>query len=199
MTTSLVKEYFFAPTNIGEVENADGSGSAGSVVCGAVLRVSLKVDDCKRITTAKFKVAGCSYLVTACSVLSKAVTGKTTGAAAVLCQTPAQVITMLGSDWPTEKRDCVTLACQGFLSAIRNYSDAARDEWAGTDPLICTCFGVSERTIETAIQTGRLRTITEVTKASNAGAGCRSCYPLIEDILEQVAREDDSVFYDSSH
>lgn len=197
MSASLITEHFFAPANVGEVENADGSGSAGSVVCGAVLRVSLRVDEAKHVTAAKFRVAGCSHLVAACSVLSAEATGKTTGVAAVLCQTPAQVIAMLGRDWPPEKQDCVTLACQGFLAAIRNYSDSVRDEWSGADALICTCFGVSERTIETAIQAGHLRTIAEVTKASNAGAGCRSCYPLIEDILAQVAREDDSVFCDT--
>jgi NifU-like protein len=83
----------------------------------------------------------------------------------------------------------VLLASEALLEAIRAYSDSARDHWNGDDPLICTCFGVSERTIENEIKTKKLDTIAAVTRACNAGAGCRSCYPLIEDILEEVNRE----------
>lgn len=195
MAPSLVTQHFFAPDNIGDVKDADGSGIAGSVSCGAVLRVSLKVDESQRISTAKFRAAGCSYLVATCSILSTAVVGETTGNAAVLCQTPESIITKFDSDLPVDKTECVALGCRGFVAAIKNYSDRARDQWSGAEALICTCFGVSERTIETAIQVGGLRTIAEVTRVSNAGAGCRSCYPLIEDILDQIARENgDSVF-----
>lgn len=190
MTVNLVTQHFFAPMNVGELENPDASSIVASPSCGAVLRVSLSVDESQRITAAKFKVAGCSYLVATCSVLSTALNGKTTGEAAIQCQTPHDVTMMMGPDWPLDKSGCLSLACRGFVTAIRSYSDAVRDEWAGSEALICTCFGVSERTIETAIQSGGLRTIAEVTQVSNAGAGCRSCYPLIEDILDQFARED---------
>jgi NifU-like protein len=193
MSASLVIQHFFAPLNVGEIENPQGVGSAASVNCGAVLRVSLRVNEAQRITAAKFKVAGCSYLVAVCSVLSAAMTGKTTGEAAIMCQPSLALLSLMGEDWPAEKRDCLALASRGFVAAISNYSDAVRDEWSGAEALICTCFGVSEKTIEAAIQTGGLRTIAEVTKASNAGAGCRSCYPLIEDILDQCAREDNVV------
>ena len=194
MTSNLVTQHFFAPANVGEIDKPDGSSIVASASCGAVIRLSLSVDEAQRITAAKFKVAGCSYLVAACSVLSSALSGKTTGEAAALCQTPEDVTAMMAADWPTDKSDCLALACRGFVSAIRSYSDAARDEWSGDDALICTCFGVSERAIESAIQAGGLHTIAEVTKASNAGAGCRSCHPLIADLLEQCRREGDGVF-----
>ena len=193
MTASLIAQHFFTPANAGQIDDPDGAGSAASVACGAVVRVSLKVDEAQQITAAKFKVAGCSHLVASCSVLSGAIIGKHTGEAAAMCQPPAALLSLLGQDWPADKRDCLAVASQGFVSAIRNYSDAVRDEWSGAEALICTCFGVSEKTIETAIAAGGLRTISEVTKASNAGAGCRSCYPLIEDMLDQCARDDEVV------
>jgi NifU-like protein len=186
---SLLEQNFFSPANIGELDNPEGCSRVASVACGAVLTASLSVDETQRITAAKFKVAGCSYLVAACSVLSTALSGKTTGEAAALCQTPEEVTAMMTANWPADKTDCLALACRGFVSAIRSYSDAVRDEWSGDDALICTCFGVSEREIESAIQAGGLRTIAEVTHASNAGAGCQSCYPLIEEILDQFAHE----------
>lgn len=190
MSASLITQHFLTPANVGQIDDPDGAGSAASVSCGAVLRVSISVDEAQRISAAKFKVAGCSYLVASCSLLSTAIIGKATGEVAAMCQTPEALLSLIGQDWPADKRDCLALASQGFVSAIRNYSDVMRDEWSGAEALICTCFGVSEKTIEAAIAAGGLRTISEVTKASNAGAGCRSCYPLIEDILEQCARED---------
>ena len=71
----------------------------------------------------------------------------------------------------------------GALDAIREYSNAAREDWAGDEALICTCFFVSERTIEREIQTRGLTTVAEVTQACNAGGGCGSCHQLIQEIL----------------
>ena len=145
----------------------------------------MHIDDSQRITEAKFKAAGCSVLVAAASLLIDDVIGKTTGEAAATAQHLDQLAEKLGA-LPAERNECVLLACEALVSAIRNYSDSAREEWEGDEALICTCFCVSERTIEREIQENALRTIAEVTAACSAGGGCRSCYPLIEDILEEV-------------
>ena len=79
---------------------------------------------------------------------------------------------------------CAALACEALLDAIRDFSNQARDDWAGDEALICTCFFVSERTIEREIQARGLTTVAEVTKTCNAGAGCGSCHQLIQEILD---------------
>jgi NifU-like protein len=79
---------------------------------------------------------------------------------------------------------CAELAREALLDAIRDFSNAARDDWGGDEALICTCFFVSESTIEREIQTRGLTTVAEVTKACNAGAGCGSCHQLIQEILD---------------
>jgi NifU-like protein len=71
-----------------------------------------------------------------------------------------------------------------LLAAIREYSDAARDEWIGDEALICTCFFVSEHTIENEIASRGLTSVAEVTRACNAGGGCGSCHQLIQEILD---------------
>jgi len=78
---------------------------------------------------------------------------------------------------------CSALARDALLDAIREYSNAARDDWAGDEALICTCFFVSERTIEREINSRGLTTVAEVTRACNAGGGCGSCHQLIQEIL----------------
>jgi NAD(P)H-nitrite reductase large subunit len=59
------------------------------------------------------------------------------------------------------------------------------EEWSGEKALICTCFGVSEETIENLVKENSLETIEEVTAACNAGGGCGSCQPLIQEIIDE--------------
>ena len=182
--SGLAKEHFFNPRNVGDVDGASFIGREGSLACGATLRVSLRIDESQRIAEAKFKAAGCGFLVASASFLTEQIKGKTTGEAAALAQSPARAISELLGGVPMEKTHCADLACDALISAIKHYSDSVRDEWEGDEALICTCFCVSERTIEREIQARGLRTIADVTRACNAGAGCRSCYSLIEDILD---------------
>lgn len=182
-----VAELFLNPQNVGEATEPNFIGRAASFQCGATLRISLHVDESQRITEAKFKAAGCTVLVASASLLINQVIGKTTGDAASLGHRAEALKEKLGA-LPAERSECPALACEALVSAIRSYSDSARDEWEGDEALICTCFCVSERTIEREIQTHGLRTIAEVTAACKAGAGCRSCYPLIEDILDDCER-----------
>ncbi|HET9527283.1 MAG TPA: (2Fe-2S)-binding protein, partial [Pyrinomonadaceae bacterium] len=118
-------------------------------------------------------------LVASASLLTEKVAGLSTAEAAAIAQEPAVLAEQIDAD-----PRCVRLAGEALLDAIREYSNAARDDWAGNEALICTCFFVSERTIERAIQAGGLTTVTEVTKACNAGGGCGSCHQLIQEILE---------------
>ncbi len=189
MNSALINEHFFNPRNVGDVADAQAVAGAGSVTCGATLRVSLSVDEAQRITDARFKSAGCSYLVAASSLLTELVKGKTTAEAAVLGQLPKQSVGEHFAGWPADRDHCAALACEALISAVKQYSDSVREEWSGDEALICTCFGVSERTIENEIKARKLRTIAEVTKVCNAGAGCRSCYSLIEEILGTVNSE----------
>jgi len=177
---------FFNPANIGDVAEPSFCGRSASFTCGAALRISLRVNESQTITEAKFKAAGCSVLVASASLLTEQVTGKTTGEAAVIVQ---ETIKHEAGALDENRAECVAMAAEALLSAIAKYSDSARDGGNGDDVLICTCFGVSEKTIEDEIQMKGLSTILEVTKACNAGAGCRSCYPLIEDIIEEVNSE----------
>ncbi len=186
--SGAVPKLFFNPQHVGEAIEPNFIGRSASFQCGAVLRISLHVDESQRIDEAKFKAAGCSVLVAAASLLIDQVIGKTTGEAAAVAQRADQLQEKIGA-LPAERSECLLLACEALVSAIRNYSNSARDEWEGDEALICTCFCVSERTIEREIQEKGLRTIAEVTAACSAGGGCRSCYPLIHDILDDCERE----------
>jgi NifU-like protein len=182
-----VAELFFNRQNVGEATEPNFIGRSASFQCGATFRISLHIDESQRITEAKFKAAGCTVLVASAELLINQVIGRTTGEAASLGQRAEALKEKLGA-LPAERSECPVLACEALVSAIQKYSDMAREDWEGDEALICTCFCVSERTIEREIQENKLRTIAEVTAACNAGAGCRSCYPLIEDMVDDYWR-----------
>lgn len=185
LVSGQAADLFLNPKNVGEATQPNFTGRVTSFACGGALRVSLHIDESQHITEARFKAAGCSVLVASASLLTEEVVGKTSGEAALLAQRPEKVLCGVGKD----RAECAALACEALLSAITLFSDSVRDEWNGDEALVCTCFGVSERTIEREIQEKQLRTIADVTRECNAGAGCRSCYPLIEDIIEEVNRK----------
>jgi len=141
------------------------------------VRFSIQVDDAHGISEARFRAAGCDVLVASASMLTERVTGITTAEAAVI-----ERETLVGS--VPNHEHCPGLACDALLAAIRDYSNAARDDWSGDEALICTCFFVSERTIEREVQQHGFTTVMEVTRATNAGGGCGSCHQLIQEILD---------------
>jgi NifU-like protein len=173
-------DHFFSPRNVCDAHEPSFVGRSASLSCGAHVRFSIQVDEAHAVSQARFRAAGCSVLVAAASILTEQITGVTTAEAAVIGQKQTVLVEQLDGAG-CEK--CVGLACDALLDAIREYSNAARDDWAGDEALICTCFFVSERTIEREIQVHGLTTVAEVTEACNAGAGCGSCHQLIQEIL----------------
>jgi NifU-like protein len=175
---AAVADHFFNPRNIGEADCPSFEGRSASLSCGAHVRFSIHVDEAQVVTQAKFRSAGCTVLVASASLLTEQVIGKTTAEAAV--------IDLRGhfAGLEANRENCPKLACDALLAAIREYSDAARDDWGGDEALICTCFFVSERTIEREIVSQGLQTVSEVTRACNAGGGCGSCHQLIQEILD---------------
>jgi NifU-like protein len=175
-----LRDHFFNPRNVGDAAEPSFTGRSASLSCGAHVRISIQIDESQAVSQARFRAVGCDVLVASASMLTEQVTGLTTADAAAVGQDPAALCERLG----VESETCVKLACDALLEAIREYSNAAREDWAGDEALICTCFFVSERTIEREIQTRGLTTVEEVTRVCNAGGGCGSCQPLIQEILE---------------
>ncbi|HET9524636.1 MAG TPA: iron-sulfur cluster assembly scaffold protein, partial [Pyrinomonadaceae bacterium] len=137
-----VLSHFFNPCNVGDADEPSFTGRSASLVCGAHARFSIQIDEMHHVSQARFRAAGCDVLVASASLLTERVIGMSTADAAVAGQQPATLLGLV----PNHEH-CPGLACDALLAAIREYSNAARDDWAGDEALICTCFFVSERTI----------------------------------------------------
>ena len=184
-----INQHFLEPQHVGDVENAEARAESGSFTCGAVLRLSLKIDkETQRILDAKFKAAGCGHLIASASVTAEIIRGLTTAEAATASTLLQETLMEYFGTPEREKAHCSLLCSEALREAVVNYSQRVRDEWTGEEALICTCFGISEKRIEQVITDKSLRTVREVTRECNAGAGCGSCRPLIEEILEDYWR-----------
>jgi NifU-like protein len=182
-----INEHFLNPRGVGEVQCADAIGKTGSLACGAILHLTLKIDtEQQQITDAKFKAAGCGFLIANASALTETVRELAVSKAAALGES---AITGWFEELPPDRKHCAALCREALHAALANYHNARRgEEWAGDEALICTCFSVSEKTIEHEIKTRSLHTVEQVTRACHAGGGCQSCHPLIVDILEDYWR-----------
>ncbi len=117
MYTEGVIEHFTNPRNVGEIEDADGIGDAGSPVCGDFMRLTLKVED-DRITDVKFKTFGCGAAVATSSMITEMIKGKTLSEAAEI--TNEQVAEALGG-LPRAKMHCSCLGADALHLAIQDY------------------------------------------------------------------------------
>lgn len=187
--TGRIRELFLQPLNVGEINEPSAMGETGSLVCGSALRLTIKLDPTSRfITDARFKATGCGYLIAAASILTETLKDITIDEAAVLPTLLERVFTDHLGKFPPEKQHCAVLCRDALGAAITLFRASSQTEWIGDEALICTCFGVSETTIEHVIESASLHTVDQVTAACNAGGGCGSCQPMIEDILDDYLR-----------
>ena len=186
-----ISEKFHAPKNIGRDEGANAVGTNATFVCGAALRFSIRIDAAsKKILDAKFQTNGCGYLIAAADVLAEKIRGRKLtdfhGADKNAFQTEVEAAL---DKFPEPRAHCLSLSLETLQNGFADFRVRQIEEFAGEKALICTCFGVSEDEIEKAIEEHSLETVAEVTDVCNAGGGCGSCQPLIEEILDVYWRE----------
>ena len=184
--TDKLKDYFFNPRNVGEVEDPDGVGEVGSLACGDALRLTFKLDKQGRIADAKFKTFGCASAIATSSVLTELIKGKTLDEAMKV--TNRDIADYLGG-LPEQKMHCSVMGREALEAAIANYrgGDKTKREIEGN--VVCTCFGVTDQEIERVIRENDLTTVEQVTNYCKAGGGCGGCHGEIEKIIERVQGE----------
>lgn len=181
--TDKVKDHFFNPRNVGEIENPDGIGEVGSLACGDALRLTFKLDENGRIADAKFKTFGCASAIATSSVLTEIIKGMTVEQAAKV--TNKDIADYLGG-LPEQKMHCSVMGREALEAAIENYQTGGRKKHELAGKVVCTCFGVTDREIERVIVENNLTTVEQVTNYCKAGGGCGGCKGEIEKIIEKL-------------
>jgi NifU-like protein len=184
--TDKVRDHFFNPRNVGEIEDADGIGEVGSLACGDALRLTFKLDKNGRIADAKFKTFGCASAIATSSVLTELIKGKTLQEAMKV--TNRDIAEYLGG-LPEQKMHCSVMGREALEAAIENYRTGGKKKHEIEGNIVCTCFGVTETEIERVIRENNLVTVEQVTNYCKAGGGCGGCKGEIQKIIERIQGE----------
>jgi len=181
--TDKVRDHFFNPRNVGEIDNADGVGEVGSLACGDALKLMFKLDENGRIKDAKFKTFGCASAIATSSVLTELIKGKTLDEAMNL--TNKDIADYLGG-LPEQKMHCSVMGREALEAAVENYRTGGQKKHELEGRIVCTCFGVTEEEIERVVRENDLTTVEQVTNYCKAGGGCGGCHGEIEKIIARV-------------
>ncbi|MFA5238626.1 MAG: Fe-S cluster assembly protein NifU [Phycisphaerae bacterium] len=181
--TDKVRDHFFNPHNVGEIENPDGVGEVGSLACGDALKLTFKLDKDGRIADAKFKTFGCASAIATSSVLTEIIKGMTLEEAAKV--TNKDIADYLGG-LPEQKMHCSVMGKEALEAAIENYHTGGKKKHELKGKVVCTCFGVTEDEIERVIRENDLTTVEQVTNYCKAGGGCGGCKGEIEKIIRNI-------------
>ncbi len=181
--TDKVKEHFLNPRNVGEIENPDGIGEVGSLACGDALKLTFKLDKDGRIVDAKFKTFGCASAIASSSALTEIIKGMTLEEAANV--TNKEIAEFLGG-LPDQKMHCSVMGKEALEAAIENYKTGSTVAHELEGKVICKCFGVTEKEIETVVLENNLTTIEQVTNYCKAGGACGGCRGEIKRVIDEV-------------
>lgn len=113
----LVIQHFKNPRNLGKIENPDAQATEGSVACGDMMSVYLKVKDGK-IEDVKFESYGCAANIATGSMMTEVIKGLTLEEAEKI--TWKDIIEKLGG-LPKSKYHCSNLAIDTLKKAIEDY------------------------------------------------------------------------------
>lgn len=159
-------------------------GRGADFLCGVTIEFRISIDeDTLQLNEADFVTNGCGFVIASASEVSKAVRGIRITDLSGIKGVEAIVENELGS-FPEDRQHCLSLAVDAFLDSLAEFRLQRIKSWNGDDALVCSCFGVSEGEIESAIESRSLDSVEAVGDTTLAGTGCGSCQQVITEILD---------------
>ena len=181
-----ISRLFAAPARSGKAAKTNAVGTGIGLVCGSFVRVYLEIDvPTKEIRDAKYKTNGCGFAIAAAEVLTKKIVGQKLTELHGLnhAELFGQIESELGR-FPPDRAHCAEMCFDALQAAFGDFRAFQIEEFAGEKALICTCFGISEETIQTLISANLADSVEEVGALCNAGTGCGSCRFLIQELID---------------
>jgi len=196
-------------THMGELENPDGLGEHGSIVCGDALRFTFRVkrdaEDPRNdvITEARYLTFGCTSAIASSEALCSLLEGKGYTPLEALKIQNQDLVDFLGG-LPQQKIHCSVMGAEALEAAIYNWatkrgvdiSEYGFDQQTEEEKegrVVCQCFSVTEPYLRRKIKELNLKTIPDITNATKAGGACMSCHHApggLQDLLDEIWGEE---------
>lgn len=183
-----VNQRFESPANAAASE-AGTAGRSASFACGSFVELSVEIDAGRgSIERARFRTNGCGFMIAAADTLCDWLTGRMLSELHGLGDDELMrtISTELGA-FPSDRVQCAQIAFEALHSAMSLHRAKRIEEFQGEAALICTCFGVSEESIVSAISENGFTEVEQVAQACRAGSGCGSCRFLIQELIDMRA------------
>jgi NifU-like protein len=120
--------------------------------------------------------------------LAEKIVGKKLTEVHALDEMRTEIASELGT-FSAHRANCLTICLEALNRAFADFRSFYIEEFAGEKALICTCFGVSEETIEKIIRENEGATVETVGEVCSAGTGCGACRFLILELIEVESSE----------
>jgi NifU-like protein len=192
-------------THLGEIDDPDGFGEHGSIVCGDAMRFTFRVKrhptDATQdvITAARYLTFGCTSAIAASEALCSMIEDGGYTPIQALKVRNSDIVAFLGG-LPEQKIHCSVMGAEALESAVFNWAQrrGVDLERLGIDihtdekeegRIVCKCFSVTEPYLRRKIRELGLRTIPEITNAVKAGGACMACHHVpggLQDLLDEV-------------
>tara|TARA_Y100000310_G_scaffold270149_1_gene283799 strand:- start:22 stop:408 length:387 start_codon:yes stop_codon:yes gene_type:complete len=119
-----VRDHFENPRNMGVIKNPDAEATVGNPVCGDVMKITIKLDEDKKIIKdIKFQTMGCGAAIASSSMLTELAKGISLEKAKEIDN--KDVALALG-ELPPIKVHCSNLAADALQDAIKNWEKNKR-------------------------------------------------------------------------
>jgi len=177
-----------SPKHVGGLEYLDCVAASVDLGCGAFVRFGINVEEWDgMIVEMRYTTNGCGFASAAAEMLSNGLAGRRLSDLHGFDETGvASLLGNLLDASPPGRSHCIDLSLDAIKMALAKYRERRLSRFEGDDPLICSCFGVSESTIEKAISDLGAPSIDQVTRSCNAGGGCGSCRMLIQEMIDGI-------------
>jgi NifU-like protein len=191
-------------THMGEIEQPDGLGEHGSIVCGDALRFTFRVEKAgdparDRIVEARYLTFGCTSAIAASEALCAILEQRRCTPIEALAITNQDIVDYLDG-LPSQKIHCSVMGAEALESAVFNWAQRRGVDLAALGVnlrtkndeegrIVCKCFNVTEPYLRRKIRELNLRSIPEITNAIKAGGACMSCHHApggLQDLLNEI-------------
>ena len=150
----------------------------GAEACGDAVRLYWAVEsETNIIVKATFKSFGCGTAIASCDMMSEMCMGLTVDEALKITNIDVEHALRDEDDTPSippQKMHCSVMAYDVIKKAASIYKGVDM-ELLDDKEMVCECARVTLRTIKDVIRINNLKTVSEITQYTKAGAFCKSC------------------------